>query len=122
MAYSPYECPGNGNPLLLAARQLSSLGPHSRLIAAGQGGHKAVNVGLHRCRRHLLHAHDSAVVAVLDVLGDGTLEKGWLLGHDAKMGPERGQVRLPDVQPVQIHGTGRDVIKPVDIRTSVLEL
>lgn len=53
---------------------------------------KVVQLGLPRGRHHLIHADLPHVVAVLDVLGDAAVEQNRLLGHDADLGAQEGDV------------------------------
>ena len=99
----PNKRPGDGDPLLLAARQLRALAPDvgvvpkvgwrdesthlselshkltDCVVPLRQPRHEAVDVGLLGGVDDLLHGDPPRVVAVPDVLGDGAVEEGGLL-------------------------------------------
>ena len=89
----PHQRPGDGHPLLLPARQLRALAAHPRAVAQGEAGDEAVDVGPPGRLHHLLHAHLPLVVPVLDVVPDGSVEQHRLLGHEAQLGAQPGQVQ-----------------------------
>ena len=89
----PHQRPGDGHPLLLPARQLRALATHPRAVAQGEAGDEAVDVGPPGRLHHLLHAHLPLVVPVLDVVPNGSVEQHRLLGHEAQLGAQPGQVQ-----------------------------
>ena len=88
-----HQSPGNSYPLLLTTRQLSSLAPHLGVVTRWQRRDKVVDVGSPGSVHHLLHAHLSLIVPVLDVVRDGSVKQDRLLRHETKLGSEPGQIQ-----------------------------
>ena len=62
----------------------------------------------------LVHADRSAVVPVGNVLGDGAVEEGRLLGHDAHVRPDVGNVQTFDVLTFEVERAPVQVVEPLE--------
>ena len=133
----PDKRPGDGDPLLLATRQLRALAPDVGVVPKVGGDesthlselsqkltdcvvplrqprHEAVDVGLLGGVDDLLHGDLPRVVAILNVLGDGAVEEGGLLRDDAQVGADEGQVQAADVLPLEGERAAVQVVEPLD--------
>nr|ACR35398.1 unknown [Zea mays] len=104
--------PGDGDPLLLPARQLHAPLADRGPVPIGQLAHEAVHVRRLRRLDHLLLAR--AFLAVRDVFQDARREEDWLLLHQADLAPQGLQVQRPDVLAIDGHFPSARVVEPLD--------
>mmetsp|Transcript_36164 Transcript_36164/g.115824 ORF Transcript_36164/g.115824 Transcript_36164/m.115824 type:complete len:218 (-) Transcript_36164:136-789(-) len=103
------EGPGEGDALLFAAAELEAPFADEGFVAEGHGEDGLVD------GRGSSGADDVVVgfreVAVSDVVGDGVVQEGGVLGHDAEEPPEFADGVVPDVGAVEGHAAGRRVVE-----------
>ena len=93
--------PGQGDPLLLAARQSVAPLPHHRVVSVRQGDDEVVDVGRPGGRLDLLLT--GVRFGVAQVGGDGVVEEERLLGYDPHRLLQRLQSGVQHVHPVDPH-------------------
>jgi hypothetical protein len=97
------QCPGQGRPLALPARQAQAPFAHHRVVAARQARDEVVGA---RCaRRRLDVGVTGARAPVGDVVPYRLGEQEALLERDADLAAQGVQGHVPDVMAVNEHGT-----------------
>ncbi|RUS71935.1 hypothetical protein EGW08_020310, partial [Elysia chlorotica] len=96
----PDESSRDGHSLLLASAELCALAAHIGGVALGL--YEVVDVGRLGGLNDLIHADGPGVVSIRDVLGDALVKQDGLLGHQADLGAQPGQVQVLQVVLVQI--------------------
>ena len=100
---------GNGDALLLAARQFQAALADFGLVALGRAPDEAVDL---RLARRLLDLGVARIpAAVADVVADGVVEQHGILRHHADGGAQRSLRHIADVLAVDQDAAAADVVE-----------
>ena len=104
--------PGDGDALLLAARQSVALVPEDRVVSVGLREDEVVGVGRAGRRHDVLETRGGLPVG--DVLPDRAVEEDRFLQDDADVAPQVLEPDVPQVHAVQGDRTVIHIVEPAD--------